>query len=112
MPQDVSLRDLIQSYLKSPASFTNNKVSGKVCQVSGIQVSAYTPSEFHINQQMIDDLVNINSTSELVCLALTKCFKDDQAWVMETMLEQFHKDQVRPEYLYHLIDLHYANPHT
>ena len=66
--------------------FSHN-ISGKVCQVSGIQVSVNVPSELHLNQQMVDDLVNINSASELVCLALTKCFKDDQAWVKDTLLE-------------------------
>jgi hypothetical protein len=42
-------------------------VADKVCQVSGIIINAIVPSELHLNQQMVDDLLQINSTTELVC---------------------------------------------
>jgi hypothetical protein len=41
---------------------------------------------------MVDDLLQINSVTELVCLTMRDAMADDLNWVTETLLESFHRD--------------------
>lgn len=81
-------------------------MSGKVCQVSGV----VTKGENALTQQVVDDLLAIYSELELVCVSMRSAF--EQGWITETLLDEFQRDQVQPEVLFHLIELHYAKPET
>ena len=59
-----------------------------------------------LNQQMVDELAVMNSPTELVCLAMKI---EDSSWVKKVLLEQFYANQVKSEFLFHLIELYYKD---
>ena len=77
------------------ASFFKRKpdpTKGVVREVSGIQTWAGIPAAKHLSQQMVDELLSINSRTELACLAMADLPASDERWVKDFLVDKFHEN--------------------